>query len=70
MRHVVDTLAQLAGRPDLPRPGALPDRDGDPPRLVADVSRLRDEVGFAPRIALSEGLAGTLEWLRGSARDP
>jgi nucleoside-diphosphate-sugar epimerase len=64
VREVVDRLAELAGRPDLPRPGALPDREGDPPRLVADVSRLRDEVGFAPRIGLLEGLAGTLEWLR------
>ena len=64
VRDVIDTLAQLVGRPDLPRRGALPDREGDPPRLVADVSRLREEVGFAPRIALHEGLAGTLEWLR------
>ena len=49
---------RVAGRPDLLRPGALPDRAGDPPRLVADVARLRDEVGFAPRIGLAEGLAG------------
>ena len=70
VRDVVDTLAQLIGRPDLPRPGALPDREGDPPRLVADVSRLREEVGFAPQIALYEGLAGTLEWLRSSERTP
>ena len=49
-------------------PGALPDREGDPPRLVADVTRLRDEVGFAPRIGLPEGLAGTLEWLRAAER--
>lgn len=68
VRQVVDTLAELAGRPDLPRPGALPDREGDPPRLVADVSRLRDEVGFAPRIGLRAGLQGTLEWLRASER--
>jgi nucleoside-diphosphate-sugar epimerase len=64
VREVVDRLAAAAGRPDLPQPGALPDREGDPPRLVADVSRLRDEVGFSPRIGLAEGLAGTLEWLR------
>ena len=64
VREVVDTLAQLAGRPDLPRPGALPEREGDPPCLVADVARLRDEVGFTPRIALRDGLASTLEWLR------
>jgi nucleoside-diphosphate-sugar epimerase len=64
VREVVDTLAQLARRPDLPRPGALPEREGDPPCLVADVARLRDEVGFTPRIALRDGLASTLEWLR------
>ncbi len=64
VRSVVDTLAEAAGRPDLPRPGELPDREGDPPRLVADVTRLREEVGFVPRIALAEGLRGTLDSLR------
>lgn len=64
VRDVVDTLAGLAGRPDLLRLGALPSREGDPPLLVADVSRLRDEVGFAPRVGLVEGLEKTLEWLR------
>ena len=64
VRSVVDTLAEAAGRPDLPRPGELPDRAGEPPRLVADVTRLRQEVGFVPRIALAEGLRGTLDSLR------
>jgi nucleoside-diphosphate-sugar epimerase len=67
--EVVDGLAAAAGRPDLLRPGALPERAGDPARLVADVTRLRDEVGFAPRIDLAEGLKGTLEWLRMSDRE-
>lgn len=66
VRQVVDELARAAGRPDLLRPGALPDRAGDPARLVADAARLRDEVGFTPRIGLADGLAGTLEWLRTS----
>jgi nucleoside-diphosphate-sugar epimerase len=61
---VVDMLAAQAGRPELLRPGALPDREGDPLRLVADVRRLREEVGFVPLIALPEGLARTLESLR------
>jgi SpoVK/Ycf46/Vps4 family AAA+-type ATPase len=64
---LVDTLAELTGRPELPQRGALPEREGDPPRLVADVARLRDEVGFAPRIGLRDGLASTLEWLRSPA---
>ena len=68
VRELVDRLANLAGRPDLLRPGALPDRAGDPPRLVADVVRLQNEVGFEPRVALLDGLAETLEWLRATER--
>jgi nucleoside-diphosphate-sugar epimerase len=32
------------------------------PSLVADISRLRDEVGFAPHYALAEGLHDTVSW--------
>lgn len=64
VRQVVDCLAALAGRPDLPQFGALPERAGDPPRLVADVARLRDEVGFVPTLGLPEGLEDALAWLR------
>jgi nucleoside-diphosphate-sugar epimerase len=64
VRQVVDELAAVVGRRDLLRPGALSEREGDPPRLLADVSRLREQAGFAPRIGLTEGLRGTLEWLR------
>ena len=64
VRTVVNTLAEAAGRPDLLRPGELPDREGDPPRLVADVTRLREEVGFAPRIGLTAGVRSTLDSLR------
>jgi nucleoside-diphosphate-sugar epimerase len=46
IREIAETLARLAGRPDLLRPGALPDRPGEVPRMVADVTRLRREVGF------------------------
>lgn len=68
VRDVVGELARAAGRPDLLRPGALPTRPGDPPELVADVARLRDEVGFAPSIGLAEGCAGVVRALsaRGS----
>lgn len=35
-----------------------------PARLVADVSRLRGEVGFTPRYDLESGLADTVAWWR------
>ena len=61
---IAERLGGIAGRPDLIRIGALPDREGEPPRIVADVRRLRDEVGFRPSLTLQEGLADTYSWWR------
>jgi nucleoside-diphosphate-sugar epimerase len=38
--------------------------EGEAPAVVAAVSRLRDEVGFAPRISLDEGLADAVRYWR------
>ena len=57
---VANLLGELAGRPDLIRLGALPDRQGEPQRLVPDLTRQRDELGFAPAISLRQGLADAL----------
>ena len=40
-------------------------RPGEPASLVADVGRLRDEVGFSPRIDLAEGIRDTVAWWQG-----
>lgn len=64
VRDVVTRLGELAGRPELVELGALPKRPDEPPELVADVRRLRDEVGFRPSLTLEEGLRGTLDWWR------
>jgi nucleoside-diphosphate-sugar epimerase len=61
---VIEEIVRLIGRPDLVRRGALLDRPGDPPLLLADVTRLRDEVGFRPRWELADGLAATVQWWR------
>ncbi|HEY5048801.1 MAG TPA: NAD(P)-dependent oxidoreductase [Rhizomicrobium sp.] len=64
LRAVGEKLAKIAGRPDLLVPGALPPRAGEPQTLVADVGRLRDELGFRPSIALDRGLADVLDYWR------
>jgi nucleoside-diphosphate-sugar epimerase len=64
LREVVEAIGRIAGRPDLIDLGALPPRPGDPDRLVADVTRLREEVGFQPRIGLEQGLERTVAWWR------
>jgi nucleoside-diphosphate-sugar epimerase len=67
VRAVVEEVARAAGRPDLLRIGALPQRSGEPPELVADVTRLNREVGFAPGFDLAQGVAQTVDWWRAQA---
>lgn len=58
LREVALEAARAMGAdPALLRFGDLPQREGDPPALVAEVTRLRSEVGFTPRIGWREGVA-------------
>jgi nucleoside-diphosphate-sugar epimerase len=64
VRQVIELVAESAGRRDLLDIGALERRPGEPPELVPDVTRLRDEVGCVPAIELADGLAATVAWWR------
>lgn len=55
-------LGRLAGHPELIHLGSLPDRDHEPERIVADIARLRDEVGFSPEFDLETGLTSALDF--------
>jgi nucleoside-diphosphate-sugar epimerase len=57
-------IARILAREDLLRPGALPMRDDEPAHLVADVTRMRDEVGFTPAFDLEAGLRDAIDWWR------
>jgi nucleoside-diphosphate-sugar epimerase len=61
LRDLVELTAEIVGRPDLPRFGEVVPPPDDPPLLVADVTRLRDEVGWSPRYSLPEGLEVTVD---------
>ncbi len=61
---LVQKLAELCDRPDLPRFGALPDRPDEPAYMVADVGRLRGETAFNETFDLSGELAATVDWWR------
>jgi nucleoside-diphosphate-sugar epimerase len=63
---LAEAVARIVGRPDLLRLGALP--GGDETSVVAGVDRLRDEVGFSPRLSLEEGLRDAVEWWRQRTR--
>lgn len=62
--EVVDRLLALSRRPlTLALDSALA-RPSDTPVLVADVSRLKHDTGWAPRFGIDEALVQTLEWWR------
>jgi len=62
IRSLVERLrAKLGGEIDF---GALPSPSGDPPRLVADVRRLHEELGWSPPIGIEAGLDRTIAWCR------
>ncbi len=61
VREIAERLGRLSGTPDILRFGELPDRD-EPPTIVADVTRLRDEVGWTPERDLNRGLAECYSW--------
>jgi nucleoside-diphosphate-sugar epimerase len=59
IKEVVQTIVSLVpGGESVPIEfGAVTTSPDDPPLLVADVRRLTEEVGWTPRIGLSDGLA-------------
>lgn len=64
VRDLATLIAERTGGADLLRIGALPDREGDPESLVADVGRMRKELGYTPRIPLGDGLDSAVEFWR------
>jgi nucleoside-diphosphate-sugar epimerase len=57
-------LGALAGRQALIWLAALPERSGEPPTLIADIRRLRDEAEFQPAVSRSVRFAQCLDWWR------
>lgn len=61
IKDIIDAIAkQLSGFCKL-RLGALPPKN-EPALLTADVSRLRNEVGYVPEFDLKSGLEQTIDW--------
>ena len=61
IREVVEEIGRQMSRLDLIQFGALRDSPNDPACLVADITRLRAELGWQPHYDLKTGLARTIE---------
>ena len=67
---LIERIARQIGRPDLIRLGARSAPAEEPPLLVPDIHRLRDEVKWQPRFTLSKGVTDTIGWWRGQLASP
>ena len=65
INRIVEAVCRAAGREVTPvyKPG----RAFDVPRVVLDIARARDAFGWAPRIGLMPGIAGTWDWVKAQA---
>lgn len=61
VKDVVCTIADQLSRADLVRFGAISTPINEPSHIIADVGRLRDEVGFLPAYQLDQGISLTIE---------
>lgn len=63
----IDMLEELLGVPAIRR--YEPMQPGDVEQTFADITRLRDDFGFAPTISLADGLESFIDWYRAYAKD-
>jgi nucleoside-diphosphate-sugar epimerase len=68
IRDLVELIAAKVGRPELVRFGALTPTADQPAVVLADIRRLREEVGWRQRISLEEGVEQTVDWWRARLR--
>jgi UDP-glucuronate decarboxylase len=65
LADLIGRIALEIGRPDLVRLGARSAPADEPPLLVPDVHRLREEVQWRPQLSLNEGIRAAVGWWRG-----
>jgi nucleoside-diphosphate-sugar epimerase len=61
---IATAIAELLGKRHLLRLGAISAKTAEQPLVVADVERLRNELGCRPQYSVHEGLVETIHWWR------
>ena len=69
IRDMAISVAELMGKRDLLQLGALPQSPHEPPLVVGDCSRLRQELNWSPEFTLEQGLLDTVtHWAASHSR--
>lgn len=64
LAEFITEIARQINAEELVRLGAREAREGDPPLVEADVTRLREMLGWDPKFTLETGIADTVAWWR------
>lgn len=64
LKEIIEIVGEIIGKSELLRVGALNVSANEPPELIANVSRLREEVGFKKDFDLRKCLEKTVGWHR------
>ncbi len=62
VRELAEKIGRLMGVEVIPGPGKDASVIGAPSRVCLDMSKMKNEFGFAPQVSLDEGLRRMLEW--------
>lgn len=62
LNELIKTIAAKIGREDLLQIGAIPSIKAEPELVLANVSRLKNEISWQPTFDLSTGLDKTIDW--------
>lgn len=62
--HVAQLIGEIMGRRELLKMGAIPTRVNEPVKFIANVDRLKNEVGFKQEIDLESGIRHAIDWHR------
>jgi len=62
LKEIILSIAQKLEGEDLIQLGGIPTPENDPPSILADVKRLKEEVNWQPLNSLDQGLNKTIQW--------
>jgi dTDP-L-rhamnose 4-epimerase len=69
VREIGERMARVMGREELTPELTGRYRMGDIRHCFADITRAKDELGYAPRVSLEDGMRELAGWLRGRVAD-
>ena len=69
VKEVIQTIAEIIGKPELVLFGAIPTPKNEPPLIYADITRLSNEVGFKHSTNLRTGITETINWWKSKLKE-